>query len=56
MLNMDYCRFTNTLGDLRDCYAHIDDDIDGEEAKARDRLIKLCKQIATDYADEEDLA
>ena len=51
MGNMSYCRFTNTLEDLRDCYDNIDDieDLSEEEARARERLIKLCKDIADDY-------
>ena len=50
MGNMSYCRFTNTLEDLRDCYDNIDDieDLSEEEARARERLIKLCKDIADD--------
>jgi hypothetical protein len=51
MGNMSYCRFTNTLEDLRDCYDHMndnDDDLSEDEKKARQRLIKLCKDIAID--------
>lgn len=52
MSNMSYCRFRNTLEDLRDCYNHIDEgDLSEEEQRARDRLIKLCAKIAT-YGDE----
>ncbi|HEY6020888.1 MAG TPA: hypothetical protein VIY48_13610 [Candidatus Paceibacterota bacterium] len=55
MGNMSYCRFHNTLQDLRDCYEHIDDDdLSEEEAKERDRLVRLCKQIADDTADEDE--
>lgn len=55
MPNMSYCRFYNTLGDLQDCYDHIDDEnLSEEEAKSRARLIKLCRQIADDYADESE--
>lgn len=53
MPNMSYCRFQNTLEDLRDCEEHIEDgDWSPEEIKARERLIKLCKSIAGDYADD----
>jgi hypothetical protein len=46
MANMSYCRFHNTLEDLKDCYDNLDDnDLSEEEARARTRLIKLCKQI-----------
>jgi len=47
MANMGYCRFENTLEDLRDCYEHIDDDnLSNEEWKARAKLIELCRMIA----------
>ena len=58
MANMSYCRFSNTLSDLRDCYEHMADDdndstaISAEEKKARDRLIKLCHTIANDFTIE----
>ena len=54
MSNMSYCRFTNTLEDLQDCYLHIDDDIDSpNEKKARQALIALCVDIADDYRDDD---
>lgn len=55
MGNMSYCRFQNTLPDLRDCYENMDDDMEDkeEESRARKRLIKLCCKIAADYGDEE---
>lgn len=50
---MSYCRFQNTLQDLRDCYEHMDDkDMSSEEKAARTRLLKLCDQIASDYVFE----
>jgi hypothetical protein len=52
MANMSYCRFQNTLSDLRDCYESMDDtDLDEEEAKARKRMIRLCQETARDYGD-----
>jgi len=65
MSNMSYCRFRNTLADLRDCEEALRDGAweDGDrpggisnedEAQARDRLVKLCRQIADDYGEEED--
>jgi len=56
MSNMSYCRFENTLGDLQDCYDHMDKDLTSDyEIKARERMIKLCIQIAEEYgADIED--
>lgn len=52
MSNMSYCRFRNTLQDLRDCYSNINDDLTGEEFEARNDLINLCKELA-EY-DEDD--
>ncbi len=54
-MNMGYCRFENTLADLRACLEHIDDDLGPDEADARKRLIKLCCDIAVDhdYGDNE---
>ena len=52
MPNMSYCRFSNTLGDLQDCYDHINDGLRGEENRARKNLIELCQQIAADYSDQ----
>lgn len=52
MGNMSYCRFENTLEDLRDCYnALISLDFDYDslseyEKDACDNLIKLCIKIA----------
>lgn len=55
MANMSYCRFQNTLPDLRDCYENMDaDDLDEDEAKARERIIKLCVRIASEYGPQDD--
>lgn len=52
MANMSYCRFTNTLSDLIDCYEHMgDDDLSPEEQKAKDRMIEKCKEITEEYGD-----
>ena len=48
MSNMAYCRFRNTLEDLRDCAEHLEDELPDEESAARDRLIKICAEIAAD--------
>lgn len=46
MSNMSYCRFQNTLEDLRDCEEHINDiDISEEELQARNRLVEMCEDI-----------
>lgn len=54
MANMSYCRFQNTLEDLRDCYDNLDDDCSEkrQEARARIKLVELCQQIV-DSADLE---
>ena len=54
MANMSYCRFQNTLADLRDCYFHLFDDLSPEEELARDRLVDLCKAIIFDVEGEEE--
>ena len=51
MANMSYCRFRNTLQDLRDCYYNMEDSLDRDELRARLDLIELCKQIIEDYED-----
>lgn len=55
MANMSYCRFENTLSDLKDCYEHIEDRTLGErEDQCRKRLIQLCNRIASEFNYEED--
>ena len=51
-MNMSYCRFYNTLQDLKDCYYNIEDveDMSDEEKRARKQLIEICMDIA-DNAD-----
>jgi len=52
MANMSYCRFQNTLAALRDCGDELENiegnlaELSKEEARAADRLIEMCKQIA----------
>jgi hypothetical protein len=52
MSNMSYCRYRNTLGDLRDCYdaiiheAETQDGPESDEEKcAKTELIQLCGKI-----------
>jgi len=53
MSNMSYCRFENTLTDLRDCFDNMDDEPESwSEKKARIALIKLCIRIAEYYGHE----
>ena len=49
MGNMSYCRFENTLQDLKDCSEHISDDITARENIQREKLIALCAKIANEY-------
>ena len=50
MSNMSYCRFQNTLGDLRDCYNNMNDPIKNnrEEEQARQALVELCAEILSE--------
>jgi hypothetical protein len=50
--NMSYCRFQNTLRDLRDCYYNMNDNLSGDEDEARQGLIELCEQILTECCDD----
>ena len=45
MSNMGYCRFWNTALDLADCLNHLADHLTGDEAEARERLVRLCNEI-----------
>ena len=55
MANMSYCRFQNTLADLKNCYENMSDEPMGaDEMTARARLLRLCMKIAADYGDDAD--
>ena len=51
MANMGYCRFENTLEDLRDCADHINDNLEDseDEERARKRLVAMCDQIVGEF-------
>jgi hypothetical protein len=54
MANMSYCRFRNTVSDLRDCYENWDDDdLSEEETRAQRYLLQLCQNIVADYGDDD---
>ena len=58
MSNMSYCRFENTYQDLQDCYdalsnANMEDLSESEQRYAK-KLIKMCTNIADDFAEDED--
>ena len=49
---MSYCRFRNTLKDLRDVEEHIEDeDLSEEEERAKKQLIEVAARIG-EYARE----
>lgn len=58
MGNMSYCRFENTYGDLQDCYDALSekdlDELSESEKKYAKKLIKMCRDIADDFLDDED--
>jgi hypothetical protein len=58
MSNMSYCRFQNTLEDLRDCANWLAEheptkELSAEELKAFERLIKVCEWLAGDYGEAQ---
>jgi len=57
-VNMSYCRFENTLAALRECCESEDMVDPGQlnkyETKARLKLIQLCREIAVDFAEDEE--
>jgi hypothetical protein len=58
MANMSYCRFHNTLQDLRDCLSAItDNDLSPAERKERIKLVNVCREIVDEYesADMEEI-
>ena len=52
MANMSYCRFENTLRDLRDCYNNMGNgDLSKSEFFARKQMIEMCVNIANQHED-----
>jgi hypothetical protein len=49
MSNMSYCRFENTLRDLKDCYRNMANPESEDEKTFRKLLVELCKKIADNY-------
>lgn len=55
-MNMSYCRFQNTLSDLRDCAYALDDmddpqkELSREAFRAFQSMVQLCIDIAATYA------
>ena len=64
MANMSYCRFENTSRDIADCIEALNEsDWDLEEmienassdyeARGMKRFVKLCKEVAEGFEDED---
>lgn len=50
MPNMSYCRFENTMDDLRDCLNHIHRKAENDfDERARQAMIELFREIADEY-------
>jgi hypothetical protein len=54
MSNMSYCRFENTLADLKDCAENLEEELSEREHKARKKLIETCKDIVDECYDEDE--
>ena len=52
MSNMSYCRFENIYKDLLQCQEALDDEekLSKTETKFKYRLIKICREIASEYS------
>jgi hypothetical protein len=57
MANMSYCRFHNTLSDLRDCEDYIEDPLSDSgydsEFRSRKALIMKCYDIVEQFIDSD---
>jgi uncharacterized protein YerC len=51
MANLPYCRFQNTLRDLKDCAQYFDDELSVPEHKARLKMLEIIKELAEYEAD-----
>lgn len=51
MSNMSYCRFQNTLSDLRDCYEALqsDETLSRDEHEAMEMLVDVCTRISGEF-------
>jgi hypothetical protein len=64
MSNMSYCRFQNTLGDLRDCESALDELLDtggehrvlsADELSAAKSLLSLCAKIVLRVSEDAEI-
>lgn len=52
MANMSYCRWRNTLEDLRDCLENVYESVGSEEeARAKRKILAICQEMAGIDAD-----
>ena len=50
MGNMSYCRFENTMSDLKDCLRHIDCKAENShDESARQEMLELFREINEDW-------
>ena len=50
MGNTSYCRFENTMADLKDCLRHIAEDAENHyDEAARQEMLELFRVIGEDY-------
>jgi len=50
MPNMSYCRFENTMRDLRDCLEHIHKQCDNTyDESSRQEMIEMFNEISQDF-------
>ena len=50
MGNMSYCRFENTMNDLRDCLRHINRKAENEhDEESRWEMIQLFTEVAEEF-------
>ena len=56
MSNMSYCRFQNTLTDLRDCQNALfeGEELSEAEEKAKKRLIQVCQAIFEEFGEDNE--
>ena len=54
-MNMDYCRYQNTVEDMLDAIDHLSDvdDLSEEESVARNKFIRLCYFVAENWEKPE---
>lgn len=54
MANMSYCRFQNTLHDLRECLEALrnEDVLSEDERLAKERLLETCVEVVGEFSEE----